>query len=48
VEAQIEITKDVEHDLRGLKVKSWRREANNREEWASVVKEVKVLRGQSS
>jgi hypothetical protein len=35
---------DVENDLRKLKVKR-RQKENNREEWASVVKEAKVLGG---
>jgi hypothetical protein len=36
---------DMENDLRVMKVKSWRKRAQNREEWASVIKEAKVLRG---
>jgi hypothetical protein len=36
---------DVENDLRVIKVKRWRKKAQNREERASVVKEAKVLRG---
>ncbi|KAJ9583487.1 hypothetical protein L9F63_022168 [Diploptera punctata] len=35
----------VEEDLRQLKVKRWRQNASNREEWAIVMKETKVLRG---
>ena len=34
-----------EEDLRQLKVKRWRQKALNREEWAVVIKEAKVLRG---
>jgi hypothetical protein len=34
---------DVENDLRSLKVKRWRQNANNREQWESVIKEAKVL-----
>jgi hypothetical protein len=33
---------DVEEDLRMLGVKRWRRKALEREEWAFVIKEVKV------
>jgi hypothetical protein len=36
--------KDVENDLRELKVKGWRQKANNREELASVAEEVDVLK----
>jgi hypothetical protein len=36
---------DVENDLRVVKVKRWRKKAQNREEWASVIKEAKVLKG---
>ncbi|KAJ9588133.1 hypothetical protein L9F63_018491 [Diploptera punctata] len=35
----------VEEDLRQLKMKRWRQKASNREEWAVVMKEAKVLRG---
>jgi hypothetical protein len=35
---------DVENDLRVMKIKRWRKKAQNREEWASVIKEVKVLK----
>jgi hypothetical protein len=35
----------VENDLRVMKIKRWRKKAKNREEWASVIKEAKVLRG---
>jgi hypothetical protein len=33
------------NDLPEFKVKIWRQKANNREEWASAVKEAMVLRG---
>jgi hypothetical protein len=36
---------DVENDLRVMKVKRWRKKAQNREEWVSVIKEAKVLKG---
>jgi hypothetical protein len=36
---------DVENDFRVMKVKRWRRKAQNREEWASVINEAKVLKG---
>jgi hypothetical protein len=36
---------DVENDLRVVKVKRWRKRAQTREEWASVIKEAEVLRG---
>jgi hypothetical protein len=36
---------DEEDDLREMKVKSCREKANDREEWASVVKEAKVPTG---
>jgi hypothetical protein len=35
----------VENDLRVMKIKRWRKKAQNREEWASVIKEAKVLKG---
>jgi hypothetical protein len=35
---------DVEKDLRETKVKRWRQKTVAREEWASVIKEAKVLR----
>jgi hypothetical protein len=37
--------KDAENDLQEPKVKRWSQMANNREELAFVVKEVKVLGG---
>jgi hypothetical protein len=37
--------KDVEKDLWELKVKRWRQQGVYREEWASVIKEAKALRG---
>jgi hypothetical protein len=36
---------DVKNDLRVMKVKRWRKKAHNREEWASIRKEAKVLKG---
>jgi hypothetical protein len=36
---------DVEEDLRELKVKIWRPKAVDREEWVSVIKEAKAVRG---
>ena len=36
---------DVGKDLREMKVKGWRHKAVDREEWASVIKEAKVVRG---
>ena len=36
---------DVGKDLREMKAKKWREKAFDREEWAFVVKEAKVLRG---
>jgi hypothetical protein len=36
---------DVENDLRVMKIKRWRKNAQNRKEWASVIKEAKVLKG---
>jgi hypothetical protein len=38
---------DVENDLRVMKIKRWRKKAQNRE-WASVIKEAKVLKGPQS
>jgi hypothetical protein len=37
---------DVENASRELKVKRWSQKSSNREQWASVVTEVKVLSGQ--
>jgi hypothetical protein len=39
---------DVENYLRVMKVKRWRKKAQNREEWASIIKEAKVLKGSYS
>jgi hypothetical protein len=37
---------DVENDLRVMKIKRWReKKAQNREEWTSVTKKAKVLKG---
>jgi hypothetical protein len=36
--------KDVENDLREVKVKRWRQEVNSKEELASDVKKAKVIR----
>jgi hypothetical protein len=36
---------DVENGLRVMKIKRWRIKAQNREEWVSVIKEAKVLKG---
>jgi hypothetical protein len=38
----------VENDLRVMKIKRWRKKAQNRAEWASVIKEAKVLKGPQS
>jgi hypothetical protein len=35
----------VQKDLQEMKVKRWRQKKGDREEWASVIKEGKVLRG---
>jgi hypothetical protein len=35
----------VKRDLWEMKVKRWRQTAVGREEWASVIKEAKILRG---
>jgi hypothetical protein len=36
---------DVEEDLRKMGVRGWRRTAKEKNEWADVIKEVKVLQG---
>jgi hypothetical protein len=36
---------DVEEDLRKMRISGWRRKARRREEWKSVLREVKVLQG---
>ena len=36
---------DVEKDLQEMKVKKWRQKSIDREEWASVMKEAKAVRG---
>ena len=38
----------MEKDLWEKKVKRWREKAVDREEWASVIKEAKALRGRES
>jgi hypothetical protein len=35
----------VENDLRVMKIKRWRKKAQNTEEWASIINEAKVLKG---
>jgi hypothetical protein len=35
--------KDVDKDLREMKVKTWRQKAGDGEEWVSVIKEAKAL-----
>ena len=39
---------DVEKDLREMKVRRWRQKGDDREEWESVSKEAKALRGSKS
>jgi hypothetical protein len=39
---------DVQKDLWEMKVKIWWQRAADREEWASVIKEAKALRGPQS
>jgi hypothetical protein len=36
---------DVEEDLRTMRISGWRRKARRRDEWKSVLREVKVLQG---
>jgi hypothetical protein len=36
---------NVEKDLQEIKVKRWRKKAVEREEWVSVIKESKAVRG---
>jgi hypothetical protein len=36
---------DVEKDLRMLRISGWRGKARRRDEWKSVLREVKVLQG---
>jgi hypothetical protein len=36
---------DVEEDLRRLRISGWRGKARRRDEWKSVLREVKVLQG---
>jgi hypothetical protein len=38
----------VEKDLQEMKVKKWQQKAVSREEWVSVIKEAKSLRGPQS
>ena len=35
----------VQNDLQEMKVKRWRQKALRREEWASIIKEAKAVRG---
>jgi len=39
---------DVEKDLREMKYKRWRQNVVDREEWGSVSKEVKSIRGRGA
>jgi hypothetical protein len=41
--ARLRWLEDEENDLQELKVKKWRQESNNTEEWTSALKEAKVL-----
>jgi hypothetical protein len=36
---------EVEQNLKQMVVRGWRRRAQNRDEWRSILKEVKVLHG---
>jgi hypothetical protein len=36
---------DVEEDLRKMGVRGWRRKVKEKNEWADVIKEAKVLQG---
>ena len=36
---------DAERDVREINIKIWRHKAMDREEWTSVIKETKALRG---
>jgi hypothetical protein len=36
---------DVEEDLRKMRISGWRGKARRRDEWKSVLREVKVLQG---
>jgi hypothetical protein len=36
---------DVEEDLRMMRISGWRGKARRRDEWKSVLREVKVLQG---
>jgi hypothetical protein len=36
---------EVEQDLKQMGVRGWRRRAQNRDEWQSILKEAKVLHG---
>jgi hypothetical protein len=36
---------DVEEDLRMMRISDWRVEVQGRDEWKSVLREVKVLQG---
>jgi type IV secretory pathway VirB9-like protein len=40
-----EMTDDAKNELQNLKMKTWRQIANNREKWAPLTKEAKVLAG---
>jgi hypothetical protein len=37
---------EVEQDLKQMGVRGWRRRAQNRDEWRSILKDAKVLHGQ--
>jgi hypothetical protein len=38
------LLEDAENDLLALKLKRWKQKANNRQEWAPIVKGAKLLR----
>jgi hypothetical protein len=39
------IANDVQEDLRKMRISGWRGKAQRRDEWKSVLREVKVLQG---
>ena len=36
---------DIEDDLRGKKIRAWRKKTSDRTEWTNVVKQAKILHG---
>jgi hypothetical protein len=46
--SRLRLIEDVENDFKEIRIKRWRQNISDREEWASVVMEAKVLKRSQS